>query len=1081
MAFEGKALTMGTKSGSAVTPKIVLNAKDGSSEFAGNVTADGESKFAKDNSNVYSLDVTTDGVTANKVVNAKAGIKFGADTTAMTSVERGAVEAKAVDGSDVVLISKSSLQATRSDMEADNATVFGGIYAVDTTNKTLSYNSSALTNEMFKSKVGESWTGASDLTGSLNNLALNMNAITGGSMTNSGVVNNAYNASGVSYDGLASSTPLSTAVSQVSLNIGNAIDPVARTKGRTLATNSVNSNIDALDEAIGTDLTTGTQNTLSVTQTVNQNLKALSNAISGSGSDVVHKSGDENITGTKTFKIVQKFEKTEGEGESAKTYETDIDGKTLTMGTKSGSTVTPKIVLNANDGSATFAGLLNANGGVNTTTLVVTNGANISGAAQFNDGVIIGSSASGGARSLMVNGAMGVTGLSTLSGTNGIKFDNADTTIKGFATTVDANSDNTTVATSKAVYDAIYGEGADVVHKNGIETITGIKTFTKQLTAGGGIYVDGASVLNGTMQVNDIATFSKDNGLRFGNSQIIAKDIVNEIDTTASESDLKSQLVTAYAVKDITDGINGKIDTEAAERRAEDVSLSNRINTEAAERRAEDASLSNRINTEAAERRAEDAALSRRIAETGAAVEQEAATRAAADTALDVRVTALEEESGGQSEAIRELQRDVKVQEVDGGLIRTQGNFVDGLAHTVGENVMILDDAMGSVDADGHYTKASKDADGKIVTTMADNIEKLDEHLHNASEALGGSFDETTDKWSANLEVATGKDAVKYGNITVEKVTDALNQIITNVGTKDDLGEEFNGIKTSNSLNKNIAALNDTIGNLKNMNDSTNITNGNPGSPGYKVPKNVVDVLNNIDATLGTVHGLSDKLRKAGKYNGNLGNETVESHLAAIDTSIGNRANMNNTSFDSYASLSGKDIASAVSSVASNVGTAADLGKAMNGVSAKNTVNSNIASLNMAIGNFSLIHRLQILDLKKTVYASEATNVTDAICALDSNMYKLDYQVNDLGVKYQRLRRELRIGMSSLAAMSAMAPNARAAGNTQLTIGTGAYADHTAVAVGAFHWITNNLMVNAGVAWGDTDDAIYRMGLSYSF
>ncbi|MBQ7632816.1 MAG: YadA-like family protein, partial [Alphaproteobacteria bacterium] len=553
----------------------------------------------------------------------------------------------------------------------------------------------------------------------------------------------------------------------------------------------------------------------------------------------------------------------------------------------------------------------------------------------------------------------------------------------------------------------------------------------------------------------------------------------NRINTEAAERQaedaaLSNRIDTEAAERRAEDtALSNRINTEAAERRAEDTALSNRINTEAAERRAEDASLSNRINTEAAERRAEDAALSRRIAETGAAVEQEAATRAAADTALDVRVTALEEESGGQSEAIRELQRDVKVQEVDGGLIRTQGNFVDGLAHTVGENVMILDDAMGSVDADGHYTKASKDADGKIVTTMADNIEKLDEHLHNASEALGGSFDESTDKWSANLEVATGKDAVKYGNITVEKVTDALNQIITNVGTKDDLGEEFNGIKTSNSLNKNIAALNDTIGNLKNMNDSTNITNGNPGSPGYKVPKNVVDVLNNIDATLGTVHGLSDKLRKAGKYNGNLGNETVESHLAAIDTSIGNRANMNNTSFDSYASLSGKDIASAVSSVASNVGTAADLGKAMNGVSAKNTVNSNIASLNMAIGNIS--------DLKKTVYASEATNVTDAICALDSNMYKLDYQVNDLGVKYQRLRRELRIGMSSLAAMSAMAPNARAAGNTQLTIGTGAYADHTAVAVGAFHWITNNLMVNAGVAWGDTDDAIYRMGLSYSF
>ena len=930
-----------------------------------------------------------------------------------------------------------------------------------------------------------------------------------------------------------------------------------------------------LSSTIGTaaQLTTGEQTDISADQTINENLKALSNAISGSGSDVVHKSGEENIIGTKTFKIVQKFEKTEGEGESAKTYETDIDGKTLTMGKKDAATA--NIVLNGNDGSATFGG--------NTT----------------------------------IGGTLGVSGLTTLSGTNGVKFDNADTTIKGFATTVDANSDNTTVATSKAVYDAIYGEGADVVHKSGIETITGIKTFTKQLTAAGGIYVDGASVLNGTMQVNDIATFSRDNGLRFGSSQIIAKDIVNVIDTTASESDLKSQLVTAYAVKDMTDDINERIDTETAERQAEDASLSNRINTEAAERMAEDASLSNRINTEAAQRQAEDAALSQRIAETGAAVEQEAATRAAADAALDsridtetaerqaedaslsnrintetaerqaedaslsnrinteaaermaedaslsnrintetaerqaedaslsnrinteaaerqaedaslsnrinteaaermaedaslsnrinteaaerqaedaslsnriynealerqiadfaldVRVTALEEESGGQSEAIKELQRDVKVQEVNGGLIRTQGNFVDGLAHTVGENVMILDDAMGAVDTDGHYIKASKDADGKIVTTMADNLENLDNHLYNASEALGGTFDDTTDKWSADLEVATGEDAVKYGNITVEKVTDALNQIITNVGTKEDLGDEFNGVAAKNSINKNIAALNDTIGNLKNLNDSTNITNGKPGDPGYKVPENVVDVLNNIDATLGTVHGLADKLREAGKYNGNLGDNTVESHFTAVDAAIGDRSKMNNTSFGGYSDISGMSTASALTSVASSIGTSADLGRAMNGVSVNNTVNKNIAAVNTAIGDIS--------SLKQTIYASDATNVTDAIKALDKNMYVLDNQVNDLGIKYQRLRREFRVGMSSMAAMSAMAPNARADGNTQLTVGTGAYADHTAVAVGAYHWISNNLMVNAGVAWGDTDDYIYRMGFTYSF
>jgi hypothetical protein len=748
------------------------------------------------------------------------------------------------------------------------------------------------------------------------------------------------NSKAVNYAQITENTDLTEAVSQVASNIGGAISSVktrgvgaisasntvnanisaldtaigdnvtaqARTKGAIATTNSVNANISALDSAIGTDtdLTTGTQNELNINNSVNANLRALHNAISGSGSDVVHKSGEETITGEKTFTAEQKFVKTEGSGSDAKTYETDIDGKTLTM--KNGDT--SNIVLNGNDGSATFAGQLNANGGVNTTTLVVRNGANVSGAAQFNDSVTIGSSAAGGARSLTVNGTLGVTGQTTLSSADGVKFDNSAVTIKGFATQIDENSDHTTVATSKAVYDAI---------------------------------------------------------------------------------------------------------------------------------------------------------------------QKEAAIRAAADEALDVRVTDLEEASEEQGEAIKELQHEVKVQTVDdeGHVIKTKGNFVDGDNHTIGENVMILDDAIGSVDADGHYIKASKDADGKIVTTMADNIESLDKHLYNTSDALGGNFDETTDKWSADLEVATGEDAVKYGNITVEKVTDALNQIITNVGTKDDLGNEMNGVTSKNSINKNLASINDTIGNFKNLNDSTNITNGKEGDAGYKVPENVIDVLNNIDATLGTVHGLSDKLREAGKYNGNLGDGTVESHLTAVDASIGNRDNMNNNSFSGYGSIGGKDVASAVTVVASSIGTAEQLGKPMNGVSAENTVNSNIAAVNSAVGDVS--------GLKETIYASETNNVTDAVRALDSNMYRLDYQVNNLENKYNRLRRDFRIGMASMAAMSAMAPNARADGNTHLTIGTGAYADHTAVAVGAYHWVTNNLMFNAGVAWGDTRDAVYRMGMTYAF
>ncbi len=446
------------------------------------------------------------------------------------------------------------------------------------------------------------------------------------------------------------------------------------------------------------------------------------------------------------------------------------------------------------------------------------------------------------------------------------------------------------------------------------------------------------------------------------------------------------------------------------------------------------------------------------------------------DDALDVRVTALEAGAGGHGEEIKELQRQVKVQEDDGhGHVRTKGTYVDGIENTIGENVMKLDDAIGNV-SEGHYVEASVDAEGKLKTTMAQNVENLDNALYKTREAFGGSFD-TDGEWTAQIEASTEAGAVSYGTFTVHKVKYALDQIVTNIGDGGALGDEgMNGVLKSNTINQNIAAVNDIIGNFsEDLNfASTNITNGKEGDPGYKVPENVIDVLNNIDATLGTVHGLTDKLREAGTYKGNLAESgTVENHYAALDTAIGNRAEMNNTSFTGYTNIGGMNTAQALTSIASSVGTADDLGASMNGVSVQNTVNKNIAALNSAIGDLG--------DLGNTYYTSEATNVVDAVRTLDSNMYRLDTQVANLDNKYRKLNREYRSGMASMAAMSALVPNARAYGNTQLAIGTGAYSSHTAAAIGGFHWLTDNLLLNVGVAWGNSSDEAYRMGVTYTW
>ncbi|MBO4285205.1 MAG: YadA C-terminal domain-containing protein [Alphaproteobacteria bacterium] len=796
--------------------------------------------------------------------------------------------------------------------------------------------------------------------------------------------------------------------------------------------------------------------------------KAVYEAVHGEGSDVVHKSGEETLTGAKTFEAVTTFSGTKGI--KFGTNGTVITGISDAVDSDSSNTIASSKALKAvNDravhitgnetieGVKTFTGLVNANGGMD-----------VRGVSRFYDNVVIGTNTSGGARSLTVNGTLSTTdlatlqsllvsqgatvsgdlnveGVTTLSSENGVKFEGSDTVIQGVSEEIDNSSDHTTVATAKAVYDLVDAEKA------------------AREAADAQIRTDFAAADAAEKEAREAA----DAQIR---TDFAAADAAEKAARDAADAQIRTDFAAADAAeKEAREAADAQIRTDfaaadAAEKAAREAADA-QIRTDFA---AADAQI--RSDFEAA-----DAALQTQITANADAIAAETTAREQADAALDVRVTALEDESGEQGEAIAELQEAVKVQKLDdeGHVIKTAGDYVDGLAHTVGENVLLLDEAIGSVD-DGHYITASKDESGALQTTVSQNMEALDTQLYHTSEALGGGFDEETGVWSADLEVSTEEGSVHYGNFTTQKVTDALEQIITNIGTSDVLGTA-NGVSASNTVNANIAAVNTIIGDFSGLNiTSTNITNGRPTDEGYKVPENVIEVLNNIDATLGTVHGLSDKLREANVYKGNLSDEgTVENHLTAVDRSIGDRSQMNNTTFDGYASIAGKDVASALTSVASNIGSAADLGDEMNGVSSAKTVNANIASVNSVVGDVS--------NLAHTVYASETSNVTDAIRALDSNIYRLDNQVADLGNKYVKLRKDMRSGMASMSAMSAMAPNSRANGDTQITLGTGLYAGYSAVAFGAYHWLTDNIMLNAGVAWGNSSDTIYRMGVSYTW
>lgn len=289
---------------------------------------------------------------------------------------------------------------------------------------------------------------------------------------------------------------------------------------------------------------------------------------------------------------------------------------------------------------------------------------------------------------------------------------------------------------------------------------------------------------------------------------------------------------------------------------------------------------------------------------------------------------------------------------------------------------------------DGSATAASHG-----VTNVADVASAIDTLSQNVETATGGTFAGAT--WTGTV---SGTKAVNYAaGVSYNDIMSAVDQVSSNIGTETTVA--YNNVAAGNTVNANIDALNSKVGDMNTIGYGyKNLSNGTTTQPGT-----VVEALQNIDASMGTIHGLAAKLKSEGTYQGNLAEgTTVEQHLTALDSAIGNRA------------------------------------------------------------KFDKMH-----------YTQGSKNVVDAIGKLDTKLNSVDHDVRVLRHKFQS-------GMASAAALSALVPNARAHGNTQLSVGTGMYHGHGAMAVGGFHWFTDNLLFNTGIAWDD-NEATYRMGVTYSW
>jgi len=341
----------------------------------------------------------------------------------------------------------------------------------------------------------------------------------------------------------------------------------------------------------------------------------------------------------------------------------------------------------------------------------------------------------------------------------------------------------------------------------------------------------------------------------------------------------------------------------------------------------------------------------------------------------------------------------------------------------------------------------------KIISANTDLTTAVKSLEDNVATAMGGTF--TNGAWSYTVDNTAG-----YAAYTAQtNVADAIDQVASNIGTAAEITTTgINGVANNQTVNKNIDELNKTLGNIKAL-DGTDGT----GPKGNLAAANstVADHLNAIDARMGDIAGLNTKRGASAKGNlDTTATAKVEDHFVALDDAIGDRTAFSNTVGVDYSTtgLNNNNVVGAISQVASNVGSTPVTG-ANGNVAAGNTVNQNLDALDAAIGDIG--------QFSQSEYMSRNATIADGMMNLDHNLH--------------RVEKEMRGGFASMAALSALVPNARGAGDTQLSVGTGAYRDHQGIAVGAFHYFNDNVLANMGFSYGGDKSAIFRAGVTFGW
>lgn len=120
----------------------------------------------------------------------------------------------------------------------------------------------------------------------------------------------------------------------------------------------------------------------------------------------------------------------------------------------------------------------------------------------------------------------------------------------------------------------------------------------------------------------------------------------------------------------------------------------------------------------------------------------------------------------------------------------------------------------------------------------------------------------------------------------------------------------------------------------------------------------------------------------------------------------------------------------------------------------------------------------QGLTEEERIVLKEVPNIQQKVTNTQNQVNSMQGQVNNLGHKINNVERRMEQGLATVTALTALHPNPRHKGKTQISVGSGMYADNVAGAVGIFHYLNDRVMLNAGAAYGGDTSWAGNVGIT---